>query len=75
MLPAGYLWLTLLMLACLIALMIMMGWGSAGLILQFFGMFVLAPLALGLGASLLAYYQYWKKRPAAGEPERPWKRQ
>ena len=75
LLPASYIWLTLLMLACLIALMIMMGWGSAGLILQFFGMFVLAPLALGLGASLLAYYQYWKKRPAAGEPERPWKRQ
>lgn len=75
LLPAAYIWLTLLMLACLIALMIMMGWDSAGLILQFFGMFVLAPLALGLGASLLAYYQYWKKRPAAGEPERPWKRQ
>ena len=75
LLPAGYLWLTLLMLACLIALIIMMGLESAGLILQFVGMFVLAPLALGLSASLLAYYQYWKKRPAAGDPERPWKRQ
>ena len=75
LLPASYVWLTLLMLVCLVTLVILMGWGYAGLILQFFGMFVLAPLALGLGASLLAYYQYWKKRPAAGEPERPWKRQ
>lgn len=75
LLPAGYLWLTLLMLACLIALVIMMGLESAGLILQFFGMFVLAPLVLGLGSSLLAYYLYWKKRPPAEEPARPWKRQ
>ena len=65
----------LLLLACLIALIIMMGLESMGLILQFFGMFVLAPLALGLGASLLAYYLYWKKRPPAGDPARPWKRQ
>ena len=55
LLPAGYVWLTLLLLACLIALLILMGWESAGLILQFFGMFVLAPLVLGLGSSLLAY--------------------
>ena len=75
LLPAAYIWLTLLMLACLIALIIMMGLESAGLILQFFGMFVLAPLALGLGSSLLAYYLYWKKRPPAGDPARPWKRQ
>ena len=74
-LPAAYLWLTLLMLACLIALLILMGWESAGLVLQFFGMFVLAPLVLGLGASFLAYHLYWKKRPAAGDPARPWKRQ
>ena len=73
-LPAAYLWLTLLMLACLIGLMVLMGWGNAGLVLQFFGMFVLAPLALGLGSSLLAYYLYWKKRPPAGDPARPWKR-
>lgn len=75
LLPASYIWLTLLMLACLVALIIMMGLESAGLILQFFGMFVLAPLALGLGASLLAYYQYWKKRPPAEKEARPWKRQ
>ena len=68
-------WLTLLLLACLIALLILMGWESAGLVLQFFGMFVLAPLVLGLGASFLAYHLYWKKRSAAGDPARPWKRQ
>ena len=75
LLPAGFIWLTLLMLACLIALMILMGWDGIGLVLQFFGMFVLAPLALGLGSSLLAYYLYWKKRPPAEDPARPWKRQ
>jgi len=75
LLPAAYLWLTLLMLACLIALLIMMGLESAGLVLHFFGMFALAPLALGLGASVLVYYQYWKKRPPAEDPARPWKRQ
>ena len=53
LLPAAYLWLAALMLASLIALVVMMGLDSAGLVLQFFGMFVLAPLALGLGASLL----------------------
>ena len=73
LLPAAYLWLTLLLLASLIALIVMMGWESVGLILQFFGMFVLAPLTLGLGASLLAYYLIWKKRSA--DPARPWKRQ
>ena len=75
LLPAAYTWLALLMLACLIALILMMGWESAGLVLQFFGMFVLAPLALGLGASFLMYYRYWKKRPPATDPARPWKRQ
>lgn len=75
LLPAAYIWLALLLLACLIGLMILMGWGSAGLILQFFGMFTLAPLALGLGSSLLVYYLYWKKRPPAEDPARPWKRQ
>ena len=63
------------LLACLIALIVMMGLESMGLVLQFFGMFVLAPLALGLSSSLLAYYLYWKKRPRAEDSARPWKRQ
>lgn len=62
LLPAAYIWLALLMLACLIALLVMMGWENAGWVLQFFGMFVLAPMVLGLGTTLLAYYLYWKKR-------------
>lgn len=75
LLPAAYVWLALLALACLITLIIMMGWESAGLILQFFGMFALAPLALGLGVSFLLYHRYRKKRPPAEDPARPWKRQ
>ena len=63
LLPASYLWLTLLMLACLVALIILMGLENTGWVLQFFGMFVLAPLALGVGSSMLLYYQYWKKGP------------
>ena len=76
LLPAAYLWLTALMLASLIALVIMMGLDSAGLILQFFGMFVLAPLALGLGTSLLVYYRlFWKKRTPDPQPAGLRKRQ
>ena len=74
LLPAAYIWLALLLLACLIALLLM-SWENAWLTLQFFGMFTLAPLVLGLGASFLAYYLYWKKRPPAEDPARPWKRQ
>ncbi len=65
LLPAAYLWLFLLMLACLITLLIY----SSGeqelqlLILQFFGMFVLPPLVLGGGSSIFLYYRYWKNKP------------
>lgn len=75
LLPAAYIWLALLMLACLIALVILMGLESTGLILQFFGMFALAPLLLGVGSSMLLYYQYLKKRPPVKDQTRPWKRQ
>ena len=78
LLPAAYIWLALLMLACLVALILLMGWDSwdsVSLVLHFFGMFVLAPLATGLGASFLAYHLYSKKRPPAEDPARPWKRQ
>ena len=47
--------LALLALACLITLIVLMGWQSAPLILQFFGLFALAPLLLGLGSSMLLY--------------------
>lgn len=74
LLPAAYIWLALLALACLVTLLIM-SWENAWLTLQFFGMFALAPLVLGLGASFLAYYLYWKKRPPAEKESGPWKRQ
>lgn len=63
LLPAGYLWMALLLLACLAALMVLMGWENVPWILQFFGMFALAPILLGGGLSLLLYYRYWKKHP------------
>ena len=64
-LPAAYLWLTLLMLACLIALLVLLGGerGAQILALQFFGMFVLVPLILGDGLSMLLFYRYWKNKP------------
>ena len=65
LLPAGYLWLTLLMLACLIALLILLKGeqGAQILALQFFGMFVLVPLIMGDGMSILLFYRYWKHKP------------
>lgn len=74
LLPAAFLWLAALMLACLITLLILMGWEGAGVVFPFFGMFVLAPLALGCGASWFLYYRHWKKRLPVTEPE-PWERQ
>ena len=56
LLPVTYLWLTLFMLACLVALIILMGWVSVPLVLQFFGMFALAPLVLGISSSLILYH-------------------
>lgn len=67
LLPASYLWLTLLAAACLVTLVILMGLESAPLILQFFGMFALAPLALGCGVSVFLYYRHWKKHPPRRE--------
>ena len=64
-LPAAYLWLTLLMLACLIALLVLLKGerGAQILALQFFGMFVLVPLILGDGLSIFLFYRYWKHKP------------
>ena len=64
-LPAAYLWLTLLMLACLIALLVLLKGeqGAQILALQFFWMFVLVPLIMGDGMSILLFYRYWKHKP------------
>lgn len=73
LLPAAYLWVFLLMLACLITLLIYSrGEGEVQfLILQMFGMFVLPPLVLGGGSSVFLYYRYWKKNkpPVASAAE------
>lgn len=76
MLPATYLWLALLSLACLVTMMCML-WGerqALGLFLQFFLLLVPAPVLLGLGMSGFLYYRHWKRRRPA-QPAEPWKRQ
>lgn len=77
LLPAAYLWVLLLMLACLITLLIY----SNGerevqlLILQVFGMFVLPPLVVGGGSSIFLYYRYWKNKPPVASAAELKKRQ
>lgn len=67
LLPAAYLWLFLLMLACLVTLLIdARGEREVQLFtLQMFGMFVLPPLVVGGGSSIFLYYRYWKRKPPA----------
>jgi hypothetical protein len=76
LMPAAYLWMLLLALACFITLLILLRdeRDAQALVLQFFAMFVLAPVLLGGGLSMFLYYRHWKKRPAA-PPAEPWKRQ
>lgn len=77
LMPAAYIWLALLMLACLITLLILLNGEreAQGLVLQFFGMFVLAPVVLGGGLSMFLYYRYWKNKPSAANPAELRKRQ
>jgi hypothetical protein len=76
LMPAAYLWMFVLALACLITLLILLRGeqGTQALVLQFFAMFILGPVLLGGGLSMFLYYRHWKKRPAA-PPAEPWKRQ
>lgn len=77
LLPAAYLWLLLLALACLVTLLIY----SSGerelqlMILQFFAMLALPPLVLGGGSSVFLYYRYWKNKPPAAPAAEPKKGQ
>lgn len=75
--PAAYLWLLILMLACLITLLIYPTEEAVApsLILKFFGMFVLTPLLLGGGLSMFLYYRYWKNKPSAADSAELRKRQ
>ena len=62
--PATYLWLALLAAACLVTLLILLPDGGSRLLcLQFFALFILAPLLLGGGWSMFLYLRY--KRRAA----------
>lgn len=65
LLPVAYLWMLLLLLACLITLLIYTRDEREVqlLVLQFFGMFALPPLLLGGGLSMFLYYRYWKNKP------------
>ena len=47
LLPATYLWMAALTIACLIAMLVIMNGEAAGLVLQFFALYTLAPLGLG----------------------------
>lgn len=77
LMPAAYLWLLILMLACLITLLIYPTEEAVApsLILKFFGMFVLTPLLLGGGLSMFLYYRYWKNKPSAADSAELRKRQ
>lgn len=77
LMPAAYIWLFVLALACLITLLILLrGEGEAQLlVLQFFGMFVLTPVLLGGGLAMFLYYRYWKNKPVSADAAALWKRQ
>lgn len=64
MMLASYLWLAVLAIACLVAMMIILGGDAQAqmLFLQFFGLFVPAPILLGGGLSLWLYRRYQRRR-------------
>jgi hypothetical protein len=70
LMPAAYLWVTALLLACFIVLLCLLhGEGEAQLlVLQFFGMFALPPVLLGGGLSAFLYYRHWKHHRSAVPP-------
>ena len=55
LLPATYLWMAALTIACLIAMLVIMNGEAAGLVLQFFALYTLAPLGLGGALSAFLY--------------------
>ena len=65
MLLSAYLWLAALAVACLVAMLIILGgdFQAQMLFLQFFGLFVPAPILLGGGLSLWLYRRYQRRRP------------
>lgn len=76
-LPMAYLWMLALAAACLITMLILLRDEPQAtvLFLQFFVLFVPAPILLGGGLSLFLYNRYRKNRPPAAEEADFWKRQ
>lgn len=76
-LPMAYLWMLVLALACLITMLVLLRGESQAtmLFLQFFVLFVPAPVLLGGGLSLFLYSRYLKRRPPAAGTAEFWKRQ
>ena len=76
-LPMAYLWTLVLALACLITMLILLRGESEAtmLFLQFFVLFIPAPILLGGGLSLFLYNRYRKNHPSAAEEADFWKRQ
>ena len=57
LLPASYAWLAALVLACLVTMLVLMEGEATGLVLQFFALYTLAPLAMGGGLSAFLYHR------------------
>ena len=76
LIPASFTWMFLLAMACLVAMLVLMGDEpkARGLFLQFFIQAVPAPILLGGGTSALLYRRYMKHPPAANQAD-SWKRQ
>lgn len=76
MMLATYLWLTLLAVACFITLLVLLrGDGqSQKLFLQFFALFVPAPILLGGGVSIYLYQNDRKRKALLPVEEETWRR-
>lgn len=67
LLPATYLWLILMAVACFITMLVILGNDAQArnLFFHFFALFVPAPLVTGAGVSFFLYLRYRKKRNSA----------
>lgn len=76
MLLATYLWLALLAAACFVTMLILLGGESQAQLafLQFFVLFVPAPLLTGFATSALLYRRHWKRRVSLPAETETWKR-
>lgn len=70
--PMTYLWMLALSLACLVTMLLLLGGDHRAqlLFLQFFLLFVPAPVLLGGGVSLVLYSRHRKKKTSAISAER-----